>query len=322
MLYRDKIPKSDAVKSSSTILIAGSLFFLLVVPFTVVPLVKADLSPSVRSVSIESKSGSQLTVDWAIFKVGSWGDQIKFNFWVIRGPEHYFIGSCGVGLCDTFYSQPDGEMSHPGYSSMGVYRSDGVMALLATAEMPFDIRQETHPIDGLQTYYYSKVHVVFNFVFKSDDVILVGADYQNTTQYYSGGFPYYGPQNTGDYYEATYSSIPDGNNPFPSNPPPITTSTPVENFDSNSSVATPTPAPTLAPTCAQDPTDSPQMYTAPDAATPTPSQNLTTACSENPTVSPPPLENKTVPSYSIIPIFLAFSGLCVGIVIYKKHSAS
>lgn len=318
-LVWDKSLKSDSVKSLPTNLIAVSLFFLLILPFAVVPFGKADLGPSVRYVSIESKSGSELTVDWAIFKVDNWGDYVNLCFWVVRDNESYFVGSCDIKLCNTFYSQPDGQMTHPGYAEAGVNASSGAKSLIATAEMPFDVRQETQPIDGLQTYYFNKVHMAFNFSFQSNDTILVGGDYQSIPQYYSGDLPYYGPQNTGAFYEATYSSIPDGNNPFPSNPN-VATSMPA------ATSATPTATPTIQP-YTQNPIDSPQPIIPPNMSTPTlgiptptPNPTITSLNSEIQTDSQKSATNVVITN-SMISITVALSGLCIGITFYKKHSA-
>ena len=165
---------------------------------------QAQVAPSVRYLSIETKSGSTFTVVWSLFEVAEWADQVHFKLWVVRGSDPCLLSHWGIGLSKTFGFQG-------GFQNSSEMQMDHIMA-----EFPFGNEQRTHPIDGLQTYYFFRSHLIFSFNFEEDDILFLAADYENEPEYYGGELPYYGPYNTGDYCKIEYGNILDSGI-YPSN---------------------------------------------------------------------------------------------------------
>ncbi len=69
------------------------------------------------------------------------------------------------------------------------------------AEMPYKVEVRTHPIDGTQTYYFYRAYVYSVFPLQTGDSFLFAGDYENKPEYYGGQLPYYGPYNTGTYFQ-------------------------------------------------------------------------------------------------------------------------
>lgn len=182
------------------------LFFLFTLIASSLQNVTAQTPPSARYIGLENSNGSEITVIWSVFDVSQWADKIHFRLWVIRESEHIPVGFWEIGLSEKL--DQGGAQIMPGFGIQGVYARN-VSIHQVTAEAPFASEQMIHPIDGLQTYYFYKSHVTFDFNFESDDTLLLAADYENDPDYYEGELPYYGPYNTGDYYRIEYSNIPD-----------------------------------------------------------------------------------------------------------------
>ncbi|PVX23542.1 MAG: hypothetical protein CW716_11925 [Candidatus Bathyarchaeum sp.] len=178
----------------------------LVLVLSTFGIIQAQTSPSVRYLGLENKNGSECTVLWSVFHVSEWADKIHFRLWVIRDGETIPVGIWEIGLSEKI-DQGSAQIM-PGFGIQGLY-GDNVSISQATAEAPFATEQMTHPIDGLQTYYFYKTHVTFDFTFQNDDILVLAADYKNGPDYYDGALPYYGLYNTGDYYKIEYNSIPD-----------------------------------------------------------------------------------------------------------------
>jgi hypothetical protein len=251
---------------------------------------EAQVAPSVRYLTIENKNESSFTVDWSVFTVAQWSDRMNFKLWIARGSNHFLVGSWGVGLSNHLYEQPSGEMSHPGFGIQGGYGETQQMSQI-TAECPFAVEQKTHPVDGLQTYYFYKTHLTFNFTFEDTDTLLLAADYKNQPELYEGGLPYYGPLNTGDYFRTLYSNIPNPTtSPTPTLTPisvPTSTQIPITNPTqtiTQSTTITPTNPPPIATIIIPSPTAEPSATTEAEEPSETAQSNPSMISSQGPTI--------------------------------------
>ena len=201
------------MKKITELAILGIVLMLLLSALCIQTL-RAQVAPSVRYLNIESVSAGWYTVTWSVFNVAEWGDYCYMRIWVIRGSEHFLILSWGEGLSDTLYTEPHGQMTNPGFGVMGwsweptSFTVSDPTQYHITAEMPFKVEEKTHPIDGTQTYYFYRAHVFSVFPLQTGDLLLFAGDYENKPEYYDGELPYFGPYNTGTYFQTRYEGLP------------------------------------------------------------------------------------------------------------------
>jgi len=159
-------------------IISFLIMFLLALP-----LVHAqELAPSIRYINVESVKSTNIVLypgknitcsaidfTFALWKVPTWGDRCYYKLWVIRGiaePELAAAWAIGFSARDPPRLQ-------------GIYEMGDVWIRVLTvmAEFPYENKTLMNPLDGVQNYYFYRIHFWFNFTLAAKDTVRFASAY-------------------------------------------------------------------------------------------------------------------------------------------------
>jgi hypothetical protein len=114
---------------------------------------------------VETVDASHLIYTFALFRVDEWADKCNFKLWL----NGEVIAEWSIGFSAT---EPPG--------LQGIYLSednDLLQISIITSEFPYENQEKFHPVDGMQTYYFYRVHIYFIEIVSKGDTIRIAGDY-------------------------------------------------------------------------------------------------------------------------------------------------